>query len=261
MIREYRYAGPDGEGIPALPAGVGAAVGSEYCVHLLPGPREMARAAAAASRGIPLLLLTPYFRDAELKRALPLFRAVPEGADVTVAVNDWGALLTLRVLFPRMVLSIGRLLSGQKRCPRVGISSRITPEGRAWQGLGLRASAPGRAFLASEYGVRGFHLDPLPWGEPARPTGAGSAPALFVHTPFAIVTVSDRCPWLGGTSSAAVASCSRPCRHGAVRLSEPSMGADLLERGKARSVRTDANATCHFFADEGKRVVVYDDLP
>jgi hypothetical protein len=60
MIGEYRYAGPDGEGIAALPDGVGAAIGSEYCIHLLPGPERLGEAlAAAAARGIPLLLLTP----------------------------------------------------------------------------------------------------------------------------------------------------------------------------------------------------------
>ncbi len=262
MIRDYRYAGPDGDGIPALPPGVGAAVGSEYCVHLLPGPPEMALAAAtAASRRIPLILLTPYFRDAELKRAIPLFRAVPEREDVTVAVNDWGVLLSLRVLFPRMRLSIGRLLSGQKRCPRIGASPRLTPGGRAWHGHGLYASARVRDLLENEYGVRGFHLDRLSWAESLPRPGAGGSADLFVHAPFAIVTVSDGCPWLGGASSGAVASCPRPCRNGAVRLREPSMGDELLLKGKARFVRTDANASCQSLADEAERVVFYDGAP
>lgn len=262
MTPEYRYAGPDGEGIPALPPGVGAAVGSEYCVHLLPGAPEMARAvAAAASRGTSLLLLTPYYRDGELKRTIPIFRAIPEDADVTVAVNDWGALLSLRVLFPRMTLSIGRLLSGQKRCPRIGVSSRLTSEGRAWHGQGLYDSPRSRKFLEREYGVRGFHLDRLPWSEDLPPAGAGKGPDLFIHEPFAIVTVSDGCPWIGGMSSAAVTSCPRPCRNGAVRLCEPSMEEDLLLKGKARFVRTAANVSYQSSTPEAKNVVVYDDLP
>ncbi len=263
MIREFRYAGPDGEGISALPPGVGAAVGSEYCVHLLPGAPEMARAAAAAAaRGIPLLLLTPYFRDAELKRSIPVFRAIPAGADVTLAVNDWGALLSLRVLFPRLTLTVGRLLSGQKRCPRIGISARLTPCGRAWHAQGLFASERGRDFLEKEYGVRGFHVDRLPWCPDASPSGVAGGPDIFVHEPFAIVTVTDRCPWIGGTSSSAVGSCPRSCRRGAVRLSEPSMGQDLLLRGKARFVRIVGNASCYSFSGgEGDKGVVYDDLP
>ena len=40
--REYRYLGPDGEGIAGLPDAVGAALGSEYCVHLLPSGARMA---------------------------------------------------------------------------------------------------------------------------------------------------------------------------------------------------------------------------
>lgn len=266
MTREYRYLGPDGEGVDVLPAGVGAALGSEYCVHLLPGAVGMARvAAAAASRAIPLILLTPCFRDTELKRAIPVFRAIPKSADVTVAVNDWGALLVLRVLFPWMRISIGRLLSGQKRCPRIGVSARLTPEGKAWHGMGLYVSARGRKFLAGEYGVHGFHLDRLPWTPLnflADPCGeGGGGPALYVHQPFAIVTVSDACPWIGGKSSAAISSCPRPCREGGVLLREPSMGRDLIQKGKARFVRGEWNAEKRLPDGASGGVVLYEDLP
>jgi len=236
---EYRYLGPDGEGIAALPDGVGAALGSEYCVHLLPSPGRMAGVAGEASaRRIPVVLLTPYFRDAELRRAIPLFRAIPEGADVDVAVNDWGALQAVRGLFPRMKLSLGRLLSGQKRCPRIGVSPRLTEEGRAWHGEGLFSSTRAREYLAAGYGIARYHVDEIPWGggiPPAGREGAAGA-SLCVHTPWAMVTVSDACPWIGGISSSAVASCPRPCRGGAVALREPSMGAEMVLRGKARFV-------------------------
>lgn len=234
---EYRYLGPDGEGIAELPDAVGAALGSEYCVHLLPSAARMAEAVReATAKRAPLLLLTPYFRDAELKGSLPLFRAIPAGAPVDVAVNDWGALQALHGLFPWMRLSIGRLLSGQKRCPRIGASARLTEEGRMWHGEGIFSSPRARAYLAEAYGVTGYHVDDLPWNRPApdEPAREADAPFLFVHVPHAIVTVSDDCPWIGGVSSASVASCPRPCRNGYVVLREPSMGADLVQRGKAR---------------------------
>ena len=283
MTTEYRYSGPDGEGIDALPPAVGAAVGSEYCVHLLPGPSEMARAcAAASSRGIPLVLLTPYFRDAELKRALPLFRAIPGDADLDVAVNDWGVLLTLRVLFPGLRLSIGRLLSGQKRCPRIELSARLSAAEKAWHRRGLFSSAPAREYLAEVYGVTGFHVDaieaadaprggaePDPCGVGELPgvpgkgamPGAGAPATVFVHAPYAIVTVSDACPWLGGRSSSSVARCPRPCRDGCVVLREPSMGGDLIQRGKARFARTGHSPAGEPSRDPRRRSVVYDDIP
>lgn len=234
-MKEYRYLGPDGEGIAALPEGVGAALGSEYCVHLLPTAARMAEAATeAAARRSPLLLLTPYFRDAELKRALPLFRAIPPGADVDVAVNDWGLLQALHGLFPRMRLSIGRLLSGQKRCPRIGVSPRLTDAGRDWHGEGIFSSHSARKFLEEELGVTGYHLDALPWSRRVHPGTEGAA--LFVHHPYAIVTVSDACPWIGGKSSAELPSCPRPCGEGHLVLRESSMGEDLLQKGKARFV-------------------------
>ncbi len=258
--REYRYLGPDGDGIGGLPAGVGAAIGSEYCVHLLPTAARMAAAVEeAAGRKAPLLLLTPYFRDAELKVSLPLFRAIPEGAPVDVAVNDWGLLATLHGLFPWMRLSVGRLLSGQKRCPRIGAAPRLTAAGRAWHGEGIFTSTRGREFLEGELGVRGYHLDALPWAS-SPPEDAWDR-AFFVHTPYAIVTVSDTCPWIGGKSSAEVPSCSRPCRNGHVILREPSMGGDLLQKGKARFAVHEPSAGGRAESQGPFALVTYRELP
>ncbi len=265
-VREYRYAGPDGEGIANLPEGVGAAIGSEYCIHLLPGAEKLAAAVSATrERKVPMLLLTPYFRDDELKRTMPLFRSVPSGAAVDVAVNDWGVLFTLHTLFPRLRLSLGRLLSGQKRCPRVGVSAALTPEGRAWHGEGVFSSAAARDFLAKEFGVSGYHVDSLEWCSSALEKPPADGPSggtcIYVHDPFAVITVSDRCPWIGGKSSSAVSSCDRPCRDGAVILREPSMGGDMIQRGKARFSHAGAPHPVIRPGGDPPRVVRYDDVP
>ncbi len=263
MTVAYRYAGPDGEAIGALPPGAGAVIGSEYCVHLLPGAPEMARACeAAAARGAPLVLLTPWFRNAELKGMLPTLRAIPGGADVAVAVNDWGALLAWRVLLPRLGLAIGRLLSGQKRCPRIPTSPRLSEADRAWHRQGLFSSARARAFLAEQFGVSGFHVDAPPGaGDPGGAPDSENPATFFVHEPYAIVTVSDACPWLGGRSASCVPRCPRPCRDGAVVLREPSMGREMIQRGKARFVRVDAPPASDGSGGPRLRKVLYDDLP
>jgi hypothetical protein len=162
-----------------------------------------------------------------------------------------------------MRLSIGRLLSGQKRCPRIGASARLTEEGRTWHGEGVFSSPRARADLEETYGVAGYHVDDLPWSRPA-PEGAGigaDAPFLFVHVPHAIVTVSDACPWIGGVSSASVASCTRPCRNGHALLREPSMGGDLLQKGKARFTTRDPGETGRSSPSGAAAVVAYPDLP
>jgi hypothetical protein len=266
MVAEYRYAGPDGEGIADLPDGVGAVLGNEYCVHLVPAPAKLEGAIAeAGERGIPLLLLTPYFRDAELKNSVALFRAIPEGTDIDVAVNDWGALLALHTLFPSLRLSLGRLLSGQKRCPRIGSSPVLTTEGRAWQWEGIFTSARARNHLEEAFGISGYHIDALAWGptlaDPDVKTSGGDLPCLYLHAPYAIVTVSDACPWIGGKSSASVPSCPRPCRDGAVLLREPSMGGELIQRGKARFVRYGPSGSALPDAETRHSLVVHDDPP
>lgn len=242
---EYHYAGPDGGGISGLPPGAGAALGSEYCVHLLPGADGIRKACAAArERNAPLILLTPYFRDAELKRTVSLFRAIPADADVVIAVNDWGALFALRGLFPGLRLTVGRLLSGQKKCPRIKGSPHLTETGRSWHGEGIFASRRAREYLRDAFGVRGYHADLLPWGRPPyeqAPDGDEHL-SLYVHGPYALVTVSDSCPWIGGRSSAAVSSCTRPCLSGCLALREPSMGERMIQKGKARFLAISAPA-------------------
>lgn len=265
-VLEYQYTGPDGEGIADLPDRVGAAVGSEYCIHLMPGPEELSGAIAATrERGVPLLLLTPYFRDDELKRAMPLFRSIPAGCDVEVAVNDWGALLALHTLIPFLRMSLGRLLSGQKRCPRIGDSRELTREGRAWHGEGIFSSARARNFLEKGFGISGYHIDALAWGpnlaDPGEKESGGRAPRLTLHVPHAIVTVSDTCPWIGGKSSASVSACPRPCGNGTVLLREPSMGEEMNQRGKARFVRYCHSGCAVPEAETLHSLVIYDDLP
>jgi len=264
VFSEYRYLGPDGEGVESLPDGVGAALGSDYCVHLLPSPVRVEEVVTSASvRGAPVVLLTPYFRDAELKRAVPIFRAIPEGADVDVAVNDWGALRTLRGLFPRMTISVGRLLSGQKRCPRIGVSPRLTGEGRAWHGEGVYSSERARRHLAAEYGVTRYHLDDLPWGAgiPGDVDGERDGVRFYIHSPWAVVTVSDACPWIHGKSSAGIATCPGPCREGAVTLREPSMGVEMFQRGKARFASYPPGTRARHLPGETIALVQYADFP
>lgn len=263
MTLVYRYAGPDGEGIVRLPRGTGAAIGSEYCVHLLPGVETLGKALNAAHEGnIPLLLLTPYFRDVELKRAMPLFRAIPAEADVVIAVNDWGALLALHTLFPRLRLTIGRLLAGQKRCPRIPGSPHLTERGRTWHGEGIFSSRSAGRYLREMFGVAGYHVDSLEWGTlvPANLPGGAPSPEMYVHSPYAVVTVSDACPWIGGKSSAAVPSCARPCRDGSIVLREPSMGKEMILKGKARFVYASRSARCAEGGELGP-VVLYEEIP
>lgn len=241
MTYVFRYAGPGGDGIDALPDGIAPAVGSEYCTHLLPSEEELRRAIALArGRRLPLLLLTPYLRDAELRRIMALIRVIPRDAPVVAAVNDWGLLCAARTLVPWLDMTVGRLLSGQKRCPRIGASERVNTAGKALQGEGIFSSGRAREHLRRSFGVSGYHVDRLPYGPDVLEGGSlgaeGTSPCLFVHAPYAIVTVSDVCPWIGGRSSAGIESCPRPCRHGAVRLREPSMGKEMILKGKARFV-------------------------
>ena len=84
---------------------------------------------------------------------------------------------------------------------------------------------------------------------------------FYVHSPWAAVTVTDACPWVGGVSSARLEACDRPCRGGAVRLSNPSMGGDLFQKGKARFASFPPGDTPRQPMGAGIAVVRYADFP
>jgi hypothetical protein len=268
MTRRLLYLGPDPSpaDLSSLPPGEGAALGSDYCVHLLPSPERLARLCeAAAEGGTPLLLLVPWLRDDELRRLLPLLRAVPAGAPLAVSANDFGLLLTMKLVFPELPRTLGRLLSGQKRCPRTALSPLLTAAGRAWHGEGVPGSAAARSLLSAGLDLSGYHADLLGGSALAGWAAALAAEGctLYVHLPPAAVTVTDRCPWLGGRTSASLSACPRHCRSGVVTLSHPSMGGDLLLRGKGRFTDPFAGDAEPPVPPEGENVVLvrYDGVP
>lgn len=156
----------------ADPAPARLHLGSEFCETLLPSPRQVNGAVAAArARGIGFALVTPMLSEAGMARLDVLLPLLPEGAEVVA--NDWG---TLRLLRGRAVEPVaGRLLCKMIKDPRLPSAewARLYPHGIH--------STPFRRLL-ERLGVRRIEMDVPPFAAPGDFRSPGMKVA--VHAPY-----------------------------------------------------------------------------
>lgn len=104
--------------------------GPEFCQHLLPSSSELKEALNfARKKRLSFTLVTPFVTDEGLKKLIPLWEVLKGWGKTEVVVNDWGVLSFLRENYPEFPLVLGRLLSKQKRGPRLlNIKDKIPRE-------------------------------------------------------------------------------------------------------------------------------------
>ncbi|HEA47179.1 MAG TPA: hypothetical protein ENH97_02070 [bacterium] len=163
--------------------------GPEFCQHLLPSPPELKEALNfARQRRLSFTLVTPFVTEEGLKKLIPLWEVLKDWQKSEVVVNDWGVLYFLRENYPEFFLVLGRLLSKQKRGPRLlNIKDKIPQEmwnhfQRSYLDLPLV-----RNFLFQK-GIRRVELDNLLQGIKGDPRIPAS-----LYYPYTYVTTTRMC--------------------------------------------------------------------
>ena len=207
--------------------------GAEFCPWLLPQPEAgVAACRAAHDQGWHFTLATPVLAESVLPRLRDLLEALAglvEPGD-EVLISDWGALELVREALPQLPILLGRILSGQKRGPRI-LELTLTVEQREYF---RRGSWYGReaAALLEEMGIARVELDNLLQGLAPLPTGLTGS----LHYPYAMVTSSRNCPFrvdLKGTG------CGSRCGE-AFRLETDQTPIPLLQCGNTQFLQNPA---------------------
>jgi len=172
--------------------------GAEFCFWRLPSSAKTLVAVEwARSAGWNFTLATPALGEDErvrldsfLQKVLPELTAGDE-----VLISDWGALELIRAVRDDLTILLGRVLSGQKRGPRI-LDMTLTGEQRAYFQRGSWHNRDAVELLA-EQGIERIEQDNLLQGLASLSnTLKGS-----LHLPFAMVTSSRICPFrLSGES-------------------------------------------------------------
>lgn len=206
--------------------------GAEFCPWMFPSHEALVRALEAARlRGWSFTLATPIIIEpflSRLRRALAEFLPLLAEGD-EVLVSDFGAIGLVREIAPSLPVILGRVLSGQKRGPRIldldpGYAQRAYFRRCSWH-------ATESVRLLAESGLMRLELDNLLQGLAPLPAGlAGS-----LHYPFLMVASSRNCPYRRGIGGE---GCEAVCGE-AFTLTADQCGAPLLQGGNTQFLRND----------------------
>lgn len=201
-------------------------------------------------------LVTPVVREGAFEAVSRwLIRAAQSLPGVECVFNDWGLLAWAvdRRLPVRPIA--GRLLSRQRRGPRVVAMAQAAGPEEAEILRGSVWDDPVAARLLGEFGVGRVELDLLLQGtnRPSVPPGV----RWSACAPWLPVTVTPSCPW-----SEDPLGCPRPCEDAPpVRLDNREDPRPLWSRGNARFVRLQADPLCQAVALGADRLIWAGELP
>jgi hypothetical protein len=168
--------------------------GHEFCHWRLAGRGQVEGIRRrAAGEGSAFTLVTPVLDEGGLSRMMKILEAVEPGEGDEVVVNDVGLLERLSREGWSGPLTVGRLLTRQRR--GAGWRGSVTGSGAAARYLrGSSLDSPGFvAWFRERYGVRRFEIDNLIQG-----VEVGDLPGdvrLSVYHPYLFLTATPRCPW------------------------------------------------------------------
>jgi hypothetical protein len=165
--------------------------GAEFCPWRFPSLESLSRFVAIARQsGLPVTIMTPVLNEtflprfrAQMEALLPL---LSEGDELLA--SDLGTIHFVRQLSSEVTLVAGRVLSGQKRGPRI-LDLDLNDAERDYFQQGRWYQTETLGFLA-EQSIERVELDNLLQGIAALPKPLTGS----LHLPYAMVTSSRNCP-------------------------------------------------------------------
>lgn len=202
--------------------------GVEFCERRIPSLSKVQHwLAVAGAHGLPCTLVTPFVTEKGLEKLVRLFRHLDRHGQHEVVFNDWGVLRVLNKDFRNLIPVAGRLLSKQRRDPRLAsilkphqqITASVSADGKT-RNMVFPKVAPREVmeyyrssvvnvpifqqFLVSR-GINRVELDVQMWDMDIRiPADMGGS----LYVPFSYVTCTRMC----GKVTLSYASCGKECQ-------------------------------------------------
>ncbi|MBT3192917.1 MAG: hypothetical protein HN341_10215 [Verrucomicrobia bacterium] len=215
--------------------------GHEFCQRLIPSGESIRQAIDhCAEKGWQFSLITPFVTSAGIavvqERIAALLEHAPDGLEIVV--NDFGVLNWLHREHPSVTIALGRLLTKQKRGPRImRIADRLPRNARAHFQRSNIDAAHLTAFL-TEMGVQRIELDNILQGI-QRDSGMQAS----LYYPYAYVSTTRLCLLMNGEhpnkNLRSIGTCHRECRRYDVTLTHADMPVPLKLHGNTQFFRND----------------------
>lgn len=211
--------------------------GIEFCQNLMPSKEELGRILEFISKKeMDFTFVTPYLTNEGMKKIKPLLSYIidvqPEGE---IIINDWGLLEWIGQEYFDLNLVLGRLLTKQKRGPRIlNLIGRV-PDNMVQH---FRKSNVDSLiltdFLISKQ-IKRVELDNLLQGISRPPHSLKSS----LYIPFAYITTTRLCLLSSCEDKVnkplrAISACNKECQKYTFRLAHKKMPIDLLLKGNTQ---------------------------
>ncbi|MCK5014798.1 MAG: hypothetical protein KAS66_13375 [Candidatus Omnitrophica bacterium] len=211
--------------------------GVEFCERLIPSVKQLNNALSFSQENkLDFTFMTPFVTDKGIARLEPLFdyldNQVVQKAEIII--NDWGVLNLLNKRKWNGLLALGRLLTKQKRGPRIMNIRDKLPERALEHFKQSNIDVPILSEFLIEKGIQRVELDNLLQGI-SRPDAILKGSLYF---PYAYVTVTRYCLSSFSRNKSvnlrSISPCDKECLKHNFKLHHKSMPVDLLLRGNAQ---------------------------
>lgn len=214
--------------------------GQEFCERLLPSVGQLDQMLDQARElGLAFTLVTPYVTEEGLERVEALVEHLSgRGSEYEVVVNDWGVLHWLRESYPKIVPVLGRLLTKQKRGPRILNLKGLVPDAMLDHFRRSNVDLQIMVEFLKKMGITRVELDNLLQG-----VARENPLAASIYTPYAYISTTRLCLTNScdhrTQSLRAIFPCGQECRIYRFRLTHPSMPVPLILGGNTYFYRLD----------------------
>lgn len=210
--------------------------GNEFCQRLIPCLSDFKLISEFVSkRKMDFTLVTPYVTDDGLRRLAPVFRYVIDHFDAPeIVINDWGVFKLVKDEFNYSNLVLGRLLTKQKRGPRLLNIKEKAPQEMFQHFEQSNVDVPVLTEYLSANGIKRVELDNLLQGLDREESMLKAS----LYLPFGYITTTRFCLTASCESRKkslrTIPECNKECRKYTFRLKHKSMPVDLYLKGNSQ---------------------------
>lgn len=216
--------------------------GHEFCQRLLPSEADLRRAMdTAAERNRGFTFVTPFVTNAGMKRVKELVAVLAARTSEhndEIVVNDFGVLHFLQREHPDIPLLLGRLLTKQKRGPRLLRIAARMPKAAVTHFQRANVDVPHTTAFLRTMGIQRVELDNLLQG-----IRRGNGLPASLYYPYGYISTTRLCLMMNGDRPGknlrSLGTCRQECRHYDVTLRHDDMPVDIHLKGNTQFFRND----------------------
>jgi hypothetical protein len=218
--------------------------GNEFCENLIPQYGRLKQCYALAKlKDKQFTFVSPFVTNYGLRKLECLFEFLDKQGAVEVVFNDWGVFDLLNRRFRNIVPVLGRLLTKQRRDPRLqkillgrqqivnrakGTKTVFVPKKipvtlfEHYRGSVINVPIFQKQLLS--WGIKRIEIDNLIWG---MNISVDKRIGVSVYLPYGYITTGRAC----GKISLTYAACRKECQRYYIRLEDKDLAVPLLSIG------------------------------